>query len=601
MAKPRLPSPVREQLKRYGYHDPGEDDNNCSNAKDIDTMRTTLDNVQESLNNLSDSMKNRFRELLVSQMSLIRNREPNVDIKALPRDINNHLTDGHLTSSPPTYAKRRHLKSVSFPETAYDIFEDDGAKQNNERGKKSNLISDKNLFRNDLSPKYSNYTGASDFRGSDEVNSSNSDNTTKNITGSPSPLRVSVASQMRRKYGTSSKQCRKTPPVEGKGSKSPSRSTSPAKRRQDTVRSPMRNLRTPSPGRVSPVSKYSLGILKLSPGKLSPRKQQKIYDSARFSGGQELPIHQYCPNGVKLSTRHTIQQNKDTSNDAVYVSRGLSPTTESITKFKGHLTDRLSHVNRYTWDSGGSHSERLSPIDKYNSTAAEIPTRFHTDTSASLGEDTHRGASENAGLSPPRNDKDSELRNNSYKGATESYYTNQSVHWFSPNNQKNTGSANISPAFHENKNCTERIKRHEVKQRILTRSPREKYCTPDSFLGSKGIPETSKDSNDDSTDKNESSETVRDDPTETSHAHSVNQIGKKILLNGLSTLICVVQNAVTRMFEEDFDLGIWTGIRRPAHAILVLTVNLFKRPFSKRPQIGFQDQLSLNAGQKYLH
>ena len=31
----------------------------------------------------------------------------------------------------------------------------------------------------------------------------------------------------------------------------------------------------------------------------------------------------------------------------------------------------------------------------------------------------------------------------------------------------------------------------------------------------------------------------------------------------------------------------------------VLTENCVKRPLSNRPEIGFQDQLSLNAGQKY--
>ena len=32
---------------------------------------------------------------------------------------------------------------------------------------------------------------------------------------------------------------------------------------------------------------------------------------------------------------------------------------------------------------------------------------------------------------------------------------------------------------------------------------------------------------------------------------------------------------------------------------LAYSKNCVKRPLSKRPQIGFQDQLSLNAGQKY--
>ena len=43
---------------------------------------------------------------------------------------------------------------------------------------------------------------------------------------------------------------------------------------------------------------------------------------------------------------------------------------------------------------------------------------------------------------------------------------------------------------------------------------------------------------------------------------------------------------------------------KPAVSVQAIEVSLYsktcvKRPFSKRPKIGFQDQLSLNAGQKY--
>ena len=50
---------------------------------------------------------------------------------------------------------------------------------------------------------------------------------------------------------------------------------------------------------------------------------------------------------------------------------------------------------------------------------------------------------------------------------------------------------------------------------------------------------------------------------------------------------------------------VWGMLNRVAHYTLIInTISVYsktcvKRPLSKRTQIGFQDQLSLNAGQKY--
>ena len=41
------------------------------------------------------------------------------------------------------------------------------------------------------------------------------------------------------------------------------------------------------------------------------------------------------------------------------------------------------------------------------------------------------------------------------------------------------------------------------------------------------------------------------------------------------------------------------SIYEPAHQYLSYSKTCVKRPLSKRPKIGFEDQLSLNAGQKY--
>ena len=59
--------------------------------------------------------------------------------------------------------------------------------------------------------------------------------------------------------------------------------------------------------------------------------------------------------------------------------------------------------------------------------------------------------------------------------------------------------------------------------------------------------------------------------------------------------------------ESKFDLGKYHGGYGPYKVVRMMilclpyeySITCVKRPLSKRPQIGFQDQLSLNAGQKY--
>ena len=49
-------------------------------------------------------------------------------------------------------------------------------------------------------------------------------------------------------------------------------------------------------------------------------------------------------------------------------------------------------------------------------------------------------------------------------------------------------------------------------------------------------------------------------------------------------------------------MGYWDSLPGPQYSRylrIVYSKTRVKRPFSKRPKIGFQDQLSLNTGQKY--
>ena len=69
---------------------------------------------------------------------------------------------------------------------------------------------------------------------------------------------------------------------------------------------------------------------------------------------------------------------------------------------------------------------------------------------------------------------------------------------------------------------------------------------------------------------------------------------KVVIAKTISTMchsadIVLIVSAITASVDKHYDLRV----------LIVYSKTCVKRPLSKRPKIGFQDQLSLNAGKKY--
>lgn len=253
-----LPIQLKSQMVRYGQF---EGPNACTSTnKASNQMRDALDSVEESLNNLGDALKNRFRELLVSQLSLLRCKENNKDIHALPPSEANGPSNGRFVSNKPNFVKRCNLKSVHFHDLKKEDLQKNVIFTNVER--KLNAHIDRNLLnQEDLSPREDDI--CSSERGlkpsqnairyspkfptrvsldlspkeadiKEDSSSSESEilvtcpqNRNNSVRGSrKSPVRVSLESQLKTKYGENviqSDAVNPVKPVTGKRRRSPVR------------------------------------------------------------------------------------------------------------------------------------------------------------------------------------------------------------------------------------------------------------------------------------------------------------------------------------------------------------------------------------------
>ena len=547
MSDQKLPNQLRERLKRYGHYKTGPDLNNCSEVTGKKEMVKALEDVEDSLNSLSDALKNRFKELLISQLSLLRAKQMNTDIKAFPSQRKNAITQGEANTDTPIYENRSNLKEVQFLGTDSDTSEDNMRipYMETKLEKKSNLQRDKNLFRNEFSPER---IECMDIVKRDSA--SLHPTYDRDVEGKEtySPVRVSLSSQFESKYGSSPYRLTQTSPTKiihqpspvclisstSSSQCSPSlEQLSPTENKYSAFGSQLENKRSPSPVRLLPVETKCSRFR--SPDYSSP-VESKPYES-------RSPLkNQRSPSPIRLSSIENMYnastaQASPVDNKCTYTTYPLriSPKENKDGAFPGNLSP--------------SKEDPLSESRKRARLDSEMKDKANEDRYCEdLVKAIFSTGEWNDTLLDPRKTKFCTRSNKSNHGQRD---------------QQNSCDTQSSSANKDRLRCSERTQRQENNQEKQTRSPKEKYLIPPCCSGERdtrsqfqGTEET----------KVKSGDTPNEDyQRDASYCHSNQQIGKKMLLNAIATLICVVQNAVIKMFEEDFDLGIWTGNK--LHAI----------------------------------
>ena len=116
-----LPAPLKAQLIKYGQNK-GTDFNGTAMNRAENRMIAALDSVEGNLNHLSDALKTRFKTLLISQLSLLRYKDVNTDKNISSLNEIQRALQKSPQKEEQIYIKRCSLKSVHFADSSQGVY-----------------------------------------------------------------------------------------------------------------------------------------------------------------------------------------------------------------------------------------------------------------------------------------------------------------------------------------------------------------------------------------------------------------------------------------------------------------------------------------------
>lgn len=537
--------PMKVQLRRYG-HNRGITLNDLATNQSGQRMKDAMDSVEGSLNSLSDALKNRFKALLTSQLSLLRSKEMNMDIKALPLSESEQVLKEDLREGL-CRRKRLALNSMYFEGSSHE--NDDTATFQDA----SDLEADRNLKMHTLRNLYRKGTHRSKINdnnkglGNNITSLEDSDKPGKDLTTPACHTRVTIfpktitssqksySGNINSSHNFSSRITRSSSPQ-----KSPVKSpTNFNNQRQCSLVIPGKNKTTDISASRSPlminlmstrpearVSRYSpVNACETINGRSEGRSPNSFVSFSLDSKNRP----EYTNSGSHSESVHSADS----------TSGALSPVRVSLaSQLKGKYEKQADLVKLATAriKIAGTKQSLLEPMgtsplttgcstDFYEYARRISPVSEHQEIdneTVKLKNVKRKQRSPKAlRTSKTRPQKQEEIGTSNATGYVCKIENSEkfSTSTTGPEAELNS----ISATFQQNRKATSGIGTYHTQAQVT-----KNYQTIQ---------------------RNQN--TVK--------THSDQQLQKKLLLNAIRTLICVTHDTVQRMTEDDFDFGIWAG------------------------------------------
>ena len=602
----KLPAPLKAQIMKYGQNK-GTDFKDPVMNRAEKRMMATMDSVEGNLDHLSEALKTRFKALLVSQLSLLRYKDVNTDKNIQSVNEKQGSLQRSANSGDQIYIKRCSLKTAhtaGSPQDVYGqstLFDVSGKENTYKTANKRNPSQDDRLmtgeYLSSISPRFKNSKCSTDYISKSGI--------PQNLT------RISPAADDSRKEMSSDSKTR-TPTI----TTSSTRYRSP--------QSPVRTLTDTFFKRESTIGSEASDNPEFKGPYVAGGRCDKR-QSAHSAVNSRIDNQQIATSGrAETSERGLSIENVESTKTLSHTSSKKSPIppglpqvsggampkspvrvslSSQLKKEKTEIKTSISETHRNAKLRNRTKTKSISPKDvsrtpktvQSANTGVISPT---TDRRVSPTDDTLKGIyvelsqySLDTDFITSRNDLNNEKSNDNGQSKHHQSLHNQLKSCNTKEN-KYADNEDVPPAGIVRivtKVDTSKIKSQGIDKGADSK-PRSQLGLQNALKGQHNLSANGRciESKQNgyiehkSTQKTHtalpSTHSVRDCASQprgyTRPPHALDerldlQLKKKLLLNAIRTLICVTYDAVQRMMEEDFDLGIWTGqLQNSKHILL---------------------------------